>query len=416
MEKPVAPPHPPKVLVVDDEKQNRDLLAELLRNDCRVILAKNGIQAIERAHELQPDLILLDVMMPNMTGHDACLALKADAATRDIPVIFVTAMADTEDEAWHLFRSRERARVDRNLGRFGPLLPPEDIFLKVEDFFALANAHAQLVVRGNEPTEPGQAPSQAGAWARPLPDLSVERGGQDPLRKLEQHIDKTDKAGQRVLVVAESAGRRESLMELLRDHRINLPSIDTLQAFVDSDHRHAITAAPLAAGFIWSDTTKPALGIQFITETELFDATPTTRRRRKSEQVTDLDSLIKDLSELNVGDPVVHSNHGIGRYQGMSTLTVAGVAGDVVTVRGREVFVNGEPVGLAGRFEQRHQAVEIVQVADDAGVAFGKIVERSRLKIDVRRSHRVLLYFGEGLSDLALLSRLQPMRSGSAVV
>ncbi len=201
-----------------------------------------------------------------------------------------------------------------------PLLPPEDIFLKVEDFFALANAHAQLVVRGNEPTEPGQAPSQAGAWARPLPDLSVERGGQDPLRKLEQHIDKTDKAGQRVLVVAESAGRRESLMELLRDHRINLPSIDTLQAFVDSDHRHAITAAPLAAGFIWNDPANAKAGIQFVTETELFDATPTTRRRRKSEQVTDLDSLIKDLSELNVGDPVVHSNHGIGRYQGMINL------------------------------------------------------------------------------------------------
>ena len=69
MEKPVAPPQLPKVLVVDDEKQNRDLLAELLRNDCRVILAKNGIQAIERAHELQPDLILLDVMMPDMNGH-----------------------------------------------------------------------------------------------------------------------------------------------------------------------------------------------------------------------------------------------------------------------------------------------------------------------------------------------------------
>jgi transcription-repair coupling factor (superfamily II helicase) len=188
-----------------------------------------------------------------------------------------------------------------------PLLPPEDIFLKLEDFFTLANAHAQLVVRGNEATD----------WARPLPDLSVERGGQDPLRKLEQHVGQTPA---RVLVVAESAGRRESLMELLRDHRINLPSIDTLQAFVDSDHRHAITAAPLAAGFIWNDAVKLDTSIQFVTETELFDATPATRRRRKADQATDVDSLIKDLSELNVGDPVVHSNHGIGRYQGLINL------------------------------------------------------------------------------------------------
>jgi len=188
-----------------------------------------------------------------------------------------------------------------------PLLPPEDLFLKVEDFFTLANAHALLVMRGNEPTE----------WARPLPDLAVTRGGQDPLAKLEAHTAKT--AG-RVLVVAESAGRRESLMELMRDHRIDLPAIDGLQAFVDSDHRHAITAAPLASGFIWHDPAQPERSLHLVTETELFDATPTTRRRKKNEQATDVDSLIKDLSELNVGDPVVHSNHGIGRYQGLINL------------------------------------------------------------------------------------------------
>jgi transcription-repair coupling factor (superfamily II helicase) len=191
-----------------------------------------------------------------------------------------------------------------------PLLAPEDIYLKAEEFFTHANAHAQLAVRGKEPTD----------WARPLPDLSVERGGQDPLRKLEKHIEQTDQVGQRVLVVAESAGRRENLMELLRDHRIDLPSVDTLDAFVCGDHRHAITAAPLAGGFIWHDGSASGTGIQFVTETELFDATPATRRRRKTEQATDIDSLIKDLSELNVSDPVVHSNHGIGRYQGLINL------------------------------------------------------------------------------------------------
>ncbi|HEX5374314.1 MAG TPA: transcription-repair coupling factor [Aquabacterium sp.] len=188
-----------------------------------------------------------------------------------------------------------------------PLLPPEDIYLKPEDFFTLANGHAQLAVRGHEPVD----------WARPLPSLSVERGGQDPLRKLEQHIAQTTG---RVLVVAESAGRRESLMELLRDHRIDLPSVDTLSSFVVCDHRHAITAAPLAGGFIWHDAAHPARSLQFVTETELFDATPATRRRRKADQTTDVDSLIKDLSELNVGDPVVHSNHGIGRYPGLVNL------------------------------------------------------------------------------------------------
>ncbi len=212
------------------------------------------------------------------------------------------------DEALRRFWSETRERhrfLQHDPER--PILPPEALFLKPEDFFTLANAHAQLVVRGSEATD----------WARPLPALSVERGGQDPLRKLEQHIAQTPA---RVLVVAESAGRRESLMELLRDHRIDLPSLDGLQAFVDSDHRHAITVAPLAAGFIWHDPAQAERSLHLVTETELFDAAPATRRRRKNDQATDIDTLVKDLSELNVGDPVVHSNHGIGRYQGLINL------------------------------------------------------------------------------------------------
>lgn len=86
------------VLVVDDEKQNRELLTELLKDDCKIILAKNGTQALERAHELQPDLMLLDVLMPEMDGHEVIQRLKADDTTRHIPVIFVSALDSPNDE------------------------------------------------------------------------------------------------------------------------------------------------------------------------------------------------------------------------------------------------------------------------------------------------------------------------------
>lgn len=86
------------VLVVDDEKQNRNLLAELLQNDCRVTLAKNGAQALERAHEQHPDLILLDVMMPDMSGYQVIQTLKHDDETRQIPVIFISALDSPADE------------------------------------------------------------------------------------------------------------------------------------------------------------------------------------------------------------------------------------------------------------------------------------------------------------------------------
>jgi len=184
-----------------------------------------------------------------------------------------------------------------------PLLPPDDLFLRPEAFFAATQAHATLLLRGDGAVD----------WARPLPDVAVDRAATEPLAALERHLGSTP---HRVLVVAESDGRRESLLDLLRDHRIELPAVATLAEFLAGDEAAAITAAPLAEGFHWQPE-GDGPGIQFLTETELFASSPQARRRRKQEQVSSVDALIKDLSELKVGDPVVHLNHGIGRYQGL---------------------------------------------------------------------------------------------------
>jgi transcription-repair coupling factor (superfamily II helicase) len=184
-----------------------------------------------------------------------------------------------------------------------PILPPDDIFLRTEEFFSLTHAHATLVLRGNEPTE----------WAQPLPDVAADRSATEPLKALESHLATTPA---RVLIAAESEGRRESLLDLLRDHHIAVPSVASLAEFEGNDEKVAIVAAPLAAGFHWQrDDGRPP--IQFLTETELFATAPTARRRKKQEPTSDVEALIKDLSELKVGDPVVHVNHGIGRYQGL---------------------------------------------------------------------------------------------------
>lgn len=86
------------LLIVDDEKQNRTLLTELLQDDYQIILAKNGVQALERAQSHLPDLILLDVLMPEMDGLTVIRSLKAADATRHIPVIFVSALDTPDDE------------------------------------------------------------------------------------------------------------------------------------------------------------------------------------------------------------------------------------------------------------------------------------------------------------------------------
>lgn len=93
-----APPRLPLILAVDDEATNLQLLRQILQDQYRLLFAKDGARALELAHQEKPELILLDVMMPGMTGYEVCRALKADAATAAVPVIFVTALSDACDE------------------------------------------------------------------------------------------------------------------------------------------------------------------------------------------------------------------------------------------------------------------------------------------------------------------------------
>jgi len=187
-----------------------------------------------------------------------------------------------------------------------PALPPESLFLSIEQFYGEANTHAQLAIR------PAVEDIADNAFAQKLGELAAVRGAEDPLSRLHGHIRNT---AHRVLLLAESDGRRESLLDFLRASGLNPPAFDSLAEFEASDEKVGIATAGLTVGFSWL-----AAGIDFVTETELFAAGPTTRRRKKQEQVSDVDALIKDLSELNVGDPVVHSAHGIGRYRGLVNL------------------------------------------------------------------------------------------------
>lgn len=88
----------PLILAVDDEASNLQLLRQILQDHYRLLFAKDGARALELARQEQPDLVLLDVMMPGMSGYEVCAALKAHPATASVPVIFVTALTETADE------------------------------------------------------------------------------------------------------------------------------------------------------------------------------------------------------------------------------------------------------------------------------------------------------------------------------
>ncbi len=184
-----------------------------------------------------------------------------------------------------------------------PALPPISLFLNAEQFYAAANVYPQFSLRPQVTDVPDNA------FVQTLPDLTVVRGAAEPLQRLQHHAKHTT---QRLLVLAESDGRRESLLDFLRASQFSPPAFDSLAEFQASEEKLGIATAALQVGFSWTEA-----GIDLITETELFAVAATTRRRKKQEQISDVESLIKDLSELNLGDPVVHNAHGIGRYRGL---------------------------------------------------------------------------------------------------
>ncbi|MGC8115783.1 HD domain-containing phosphohydrolase [Metapseudomonas otitidis] len=115
---PTSPDPRQCLLLVDDEPTNLQVLRHILQDDYRLLFAKDGPKALELAGRERPALVLLDVMMPGMTGHEVCQQLKNDPATREIPVIFVTALADTEDEA----KGFEAGAVDYITKPVGPAI------------------------------------------------------------------------------------------------------------------------------------------------------------------------------------------------------------------------------------------------------------------------------------------------------
>ncbi|WP_218243447.1 transcription-repair coupling factor [Comamonas fluminis] len=185
-----------------------------------------------------------------------------------------------------------------------PALPPESLFLTADQFYTRSKEHAQLALR------PGTEDVADSAIFQKLEDLAVVRGAEDPLAKLQKHIAASSS---RTLLLAESDGRRESLLDFFRASGVNPPVFDSLAEFqADSTEKVGIATSGLMNGFAWVEE-----GLDFVTETELFATSPTGRKRRRQEQVSDVEALIKDLSELKVGDPIVHSDHGIGRYRGL---------------------------------------------------------------------------------------------------
>jgi transcription-repair coupling factor (superfamily II helicase) len=158
----------------------------------------------------------------------------------------------------------------------------------------------------------------------PLPDIRINSHSEQPIEKFEDFLIEFNN---QILLCAESKGRKEAIKDLLSRKNIQLIDIESFDQFANEKNNNLyITVAPIEAGCWFKDES-----IVIISETELYGQSPIRQSRKKRSQDS-TDFIVKNLTELQPGAPVVHIDHGVGRYRGLQTITVDGQTEEFVTL------------------------------------------------------------------------------------
>lgn len=202
-----------------------------------------------------------------------------------------------------------RRYEDRRHNVDQPIMPPESLFFHTNQVLEQLNQFARIIA--------AQTPFDQKAGVLNLdtqlpPRLPVDPKREKPFHEVKKYIDQ---ANHPVLLVAESAGRRESLKDALRPSLGDIPTVENFESFIQSLYAIAITNAPLERGLVLTDR------ISVISENQLYEHRVVQRRRKRQQEVSE-EFLIRSLTELTMGAPVVHIDYGVGRYAGLVTLSI----------------------------------------------------------------------------------------------
>ncbi len=221
-----------------------------------------------------------------------------------------------------------------------PILPPQDVFLNDNDLFTAIKPYKQVHI-ARLSADDKQQPLEFNSDMPP--SLTIDARSKKPLALIEHFLETFSG---RVLIAAESLGRRETIMELLKP--LGLPThVENWQAFLSSEEDFAIAVLPIDAGMILHDP-----DIAVITESQLFGERVSQRRLRKRRQ-QDADAVVRNLTELRIGAPVVHEDHGVGRYLGLMTLETGGIPGEFIQLEyadGDKLYVPVSALDLISRY------------------------------------------------------------------
>lgn len=258
-------------------------------------------------------------------------------AANTLPVIADGAM-EAADQFWTQTGERyEQRRHD--LER--PLLPPDALYLPPDTLRAKLNESGRIEVCGEGHAQRERA---SALGDQPAPTLPIAARDHAPADALKSFLSSYPG---RVLIAADSPGRREALLELLAGAALKPEVLPGWAAFEQDSSRFAIAVAPLEDGFAINE---PALAV--LTERQLFPerASQPRRRRRVGREP---EAIIKDLGELSEGAPIVHEDHGVGRYRGLVTLDAGGMPSEYLEIeyaKGDRLYVPVAQLHLINRY------------------------------------------------------------------
>ena len=223
--------------------------------------------------------------------------------------------------------------------RANPVMPPHDLFLAPDEFFGSIKPFPRVEFEAAS----ADTPDRATPTTR-LPALGVERRADNPLHRLSQFLDTYPG---RVLLLADSPGRRETMQDFLAEYDLRPAPAASYEAFYTGTERFALGVAPLQTGFAMADHS-----LAIITENELY-ATQARNRTTRETRKTTAEGMLRDLSEVKAGDPVVHEQHGIGRYLGLESMDLGEGDTEFLTLeyaRGDKLYVPVSSLHLISRY------------------------------------------------------------------
>ncbi|WP_019278014.1 transcription-repair coupling factor [Vibrio coralliilyticus] len=229
-------------------------------------------------------------------------------------------VGDLEAAIDHFLSDVDYRYDQRKVDPLRPLLPPEELWLKKDELFSRFKTLPQVQLSADAVVEKQGRTNPA---IQPLPELAVQHQNKEPMSALRQFSESF--AGKIVFSV-ESEGRREALLELLQRIKLRPVEHESFSAATKSNDKFTLVLGASEHGFLFGDNQ-----VALICESDLL-GDRVIQRRRKDRKTTNSDAVIRNLAELKPGQPVVHIDHGIGRYIGLQTLEAGGMTTEYVTL------------------------------------------------------------------------------------